>query len=199
MRRIIIFLIVLVSIGGIGYAISRGNASREPDVFADDVPAAGSSTASTAPIEHGSALATSSPATESVGADLRSYSNKQFHFSLLFPQSLQVTEYKEQGGALTVTFENLDADQQFQIYVAPYTDRQVSAKRFNQDEPSGVREQPTDVLVDGVRATMFFSSNAIMGDTREVWFIRGGYLYEITTYKPLDTWLATIMQTWRFI
>ena len=37
------------------------------------------------------------------------------------------------------------------------------------------------------------------GDTREVWFIHGGYLYEVTTYKELDIWLAGIMRTWKFI
>ena len=59
--------------------------------------------------------------------------------------------------------------------------------------------QPTDVIVDGAHATMFFGNNAIMGDTREVWFIRGGFLYEVTTYKELDTWLGGIMRTWKFI
>jgi hypothetical protein len=38
-----------------------------------------------------------------------------------------------------------------------------------------------------------------MGDARELWFIRDGYLYEVTTYKPLDTWLADIMKTWQFL
>ena len=38
-----------------------------------------------------------------------------------------------------------------------------------------------------------------MGDAREVWFIKNGFLYEVTTYKELDAWLASIMQTWKFI
>jgi hypothetical protein len=49
-----------------------------------------------------------------------------------------------------------------------------------------------------VPATAFYGSNSAMGDTREIWFIRGGFLYEVTTYKELDTWLATIMLTWQF-
>jgi hypothetical protein len=32
-----------------------------------------------------------------------------------------------------------------------------------------------------------------------VWFIKGGFLYEITTYKEFDAWLAQIMQSWQFI
>jgi hypothetical protein len=46
---------------------------------------------------------------------------------------------------------------------------------------------------------MFYGNNAIMGDTREVWFIHSGLLYEVTTYKQLDSWLGQIMQTWTFI
>jgi hypothetical protein len=57
---------------------------------------------------------------------------------------------------------------------------------------------PTPVTIDGVPATMFFGSNSIMGDTREIWFIHGGFLYEVTTYKQLDSWLTPIMQTWQF-
>ena len=40
-----------------------------------------------------------------------------------------------------------------------------------------------------------------MGNTREVWFILGGLLYEVTTYKQLDTEgnKIGIMQTWRFV
>jgi hypothetical protein len=54
------------------------------------------------------------------------------------------------------------------------------------------------VTIDGVPATMFYGSNSVMGDTREIWFIHDGFLYEVTTYKQLDSWLAPIMQTWHF-
>lgn len=43
------------------------------------------------------------------------------------------------------------------------------------------------------------SKDAVLGDTREVWFIRNGYLYEVTTLKPLEGWLQDIVQTWKFI
>ena len=37
------------------------------------------------------------------------------------------------------------------------------------------------------------------GASREVWFVHKGFLYEVTTYKALDSWLASIMLTWKFI
>jgi hypothetical protein len=69
---------------------------------------------------------------------------------------------------------------------------------FQLDEPSGVVNQPTHVTIDSVPATMFYGSNSIMGDTREIWFINAGLLYEVTTFKQLDTWLVPILQTWHF-
>ena len=127
------------------------------------------------------------------------YRNSAYNFSLFHPQGLAVKEYTEGGGAMTVTFDGGAQGESFQIYVLPYKESQVSEERFRKDVPSGVMQDPVEVLVDGVRANAFFSRHALLGDTREVWFIRSGYLYEVTTYKALDPWLAQIMGTWQFL
>ncbi len=128
------------------------------------------------------------------------YRNEHYRFALFYPNTLAVKEYDEGNGARTISFENsANVDQGFEIFVLPYGQRQVSAERFKMDEPSGAINQPTDVLIDNVRGTMFFGNNGVMGDTREVWFIRGGYLFEVATYKSLDLWLAQIMASWEFI
>src|SRR5271157_4329517 len=65
-------------------------------------------------------------------------------------------------------FQDTKTDQGFEVYVTPYADKQITPQRFKLDEPSGVIQSPTDVVIDGERATMFFGNNTIMGDTREV-------------------------------
>ena len=144
-------------------------------------------------------VATSTPVTQVVDSTTRLYKNTQYHFSLTYPNNLAATEYAEANGALTATFNDDSSGQSFEIYVTPFTGKQITADRFKLDEPSGVYAQPTDVVIGGTRATMFFGQNTVMGDTREVWFIRGGYLYEVTTYKDLDAWLGHILQGWVFI
>jgi hypothetical protein len=144
-------------------------------------------------------LAKSTPITQEVGAGQRVYKNTAFHFSLQYPDTLQATEYKENGGAVTATFANADNSQSFEVYVTPYSGTQITDSRFKTDEPSGTFVQPTNVLIAGTQATMFYGNNPIMSDTREVWFIKNGFLYEVATYKELDTWLGQIMQTWQFI
>jgi hypothetical protein len=56
-----------------------------------------------------------------------------------------------------------------------------------------------EVIVDDTTAKSFFGYNDQMGDTWEVWFIRGGFLYEVTTYKPLAPWVTDLLRTWRFL
>jgi hypothetical protein len=91
------------------------------------------------------------------------------------------------------------ADQEFQVYVSPDSDSGITDARFTLDEPSGVKIDPTDVIVAGARGIEFFSNAPRLNDTREVWFIHGGFLYEVTTYKELDAWLKPTMQSWNFI
>lgn len=126
------------------------------------------------------------------------YTNKRYRFSLEYPADLAVTEYDEAGSAQSIVFENSDDSRGFQIYITPYAAGEITRERFLLDAPSGVMREPIDVIVDGSRATIFFGENPIMGETREVWFIYDGFLYEVVTFKKLDAWLADIIATWRF-
>jgi len=139
------------------------------------------------------------PQTTRATEGLRGYENASFRFGLLYPQELSVREYKEREGALSVIFEETATGKGFQIYVTPYGDTQITKERFRLDVSSGVMKEPLDIMVGGVRGTMFLSTNSVMGETREVWFINNGFLYEVVTYKQFDDWLASIMQTWKFI
>jgi|SRR6185295_12003934 len=138
-------------------------------------------------------LATTTP------AGYVSYTSTKYQYSLSYPPYLHIKEYEESGGAHTVIFQDPDTNAGFQIYVVPFSGTHISKARFLLDESSGVMINPTDIMIDGTRATMFFGKNSIMGETREVWFIHGGYLYEVTTYKELDSWLAGILGTFHFL
>lgn len=129
----------------------------------------------------------------------KEYQSAQYAFSVLFPEAMQVTEFDEGEGAATITFQDDATASGFQIFVTPYGFPQVSPERFRKDIPSGVRESPKDITVDGATASSFYSSNAALGDTAEIWFIRDGYLFEVTTLKSLDAWLGDIMQSWKFL
>jgi hypothetical protein len=100
---------------------------------------------------------------------------------------------------LTVAFQAKAGEEGFQIYVAPIIGTKITEERFMMDEPSGVRNDQTETSVDGAQALAFHGFDAVMGQTYEVWFIKGDFLYEVSTYKELEPGLNEIMSTWRFI
>lgn len=126
------------------------------------------------------------------------YRGDAYGFSIAYPEELARKEFDEGGGATTILFGAKDRSKGFQVFVVPYGAEQIDKERFLTDVPSGEMNEPIDVLIDGVRATAFFSHNSVMGDTREVWFIKNGFLFEVTTYKEQDAWLAEIMRGWRW-
>lgn len=126
------------------------------------------------------------------------YLNRLLKFSIVYPGNLDIYEYG-QGNTSTIVFEDVSTQEGFQVFVVPYTEQVISEERFTMDVPSGIMENPVDILVDGVKATMFFSHNSLLGETREVWFIKDGFLYEITARKDLDQWLSYVISNWKFI
>jgi hypothetical protein len=129
----------------------------------------------------------------------REYKNDTYHFSLLYPEELEVKEYREGDTAITITFQNSEQGIGFQVFAIPYGGQQISDERFKKDIPSGVRVDVVDTTIDGALGAAFYSTHTFLGETREVWFLKNGWLYEISTLKSLDTWLEDIMATWKFI
>ncbi len=129
----------------------------------------------------------------------KEYTHDTYRFSLLHPTILVVSEHDEGDGASTIVFQNPDEGVGFQIFVVPYLEAQVSEERFHKDLPSGIRKDMENITIDGALGASFRSRNLLLGETHEVWFVNGGYLYEVTAPKPLDAWLATIMETWKFL
>ncbi len=128
----------------------------------------------------------------------REYRNEKYRASFIYPEDLKVNEFDEGGGASTIIFQNAEKGRGFQIFVVPYKEAQVSEEQFKKDIPSGVRNNLEETVIDEVVGATFLSRDMVLGETREVWFIHGGYLFEITVPKALDEWLGTIMGTWKF-
>jgi hypothetical protein len=136
--------------------------------------------------------------TRTVPKGMHEYKDTEFNFSLLYPETLSANKRAEGGGAVTIIFQSIEKSQGFQIFITPFSEVQISEERFRQDIPSGIRNSPEQIMIDGVAATAFYSKDANLGETREVWFIYQGFLYELTVPKPLEGWFRDILQTWEF-
>jgi hypothetical protein len=67
------------------------------------------------------------------------YSNSKYNFSIFYPEGLKINEYPDKTSAITITFQNTEEAKGFQIFIVPYSDSQISKKRFLADIPSGIR------------------------------------------------------------
>jgi len=127
------------------------------------------------------------------------YQSDAYHFSLFYPDDLSVSEQPEPGDSMVVLFKDPSSGQSFDIFITPYDEPKITQARFLMDEPSGVMQDPVNILIDGAPATEFLSTNPAMGASREIWFLHGGFLYEVTAPQSLDSWLQQIMETWQFM
>lgn len=127
------------------------------------------------------------------------YQNNKYSFYLYHLPDAKITEIDQGQGAMIVTIENEKKVRGMQIFIVPYWEKTISEKRFKADVPSGMRTNVESTTVGGVEAVTFNSVDASLGATRELWFIRGGYLYEVTTFQDAGDWFAPIMQTWGFL
>lgn len=127
------------------------------------------------------------------------YRDTKYRFSVFYPSDLDVKSYDEGLNSSTIVFQNPKEGLGFQVFIVPYGYPQVTQDRFLKDERSGVRENPTNVYVDGVLGVAFYGKSFSIGSTSEVWIIKDGYLYEIVAPRVLASWLANIMSTWKFI
>lgn len=127
------------------------------------------------------------------------YKNEHYGFAFYYPESLTITEFDEGQDTRTITIENLDEGLGFQIFALPYSGVGISEERFRKDIPTGVRRKEAVVMVGGIEAVAFLAENSLLGEAREVWYIRDGYLIEITAPSALDEWLSTVLSTWKII
>jgi len=128
------------------------------------------------------------------------YTNDQYGFSLQYPKALSIAQFNEGNDSATIVFQNKKEEKGFQIFITPYVGDSITPERIKSDIPSGVVEDPVEVLIgnNSIRALHFRSVAPIIGDSSEVWFIYEGNLYEVTAYAGLDSWMAEILRTFEF-
>lgn len=126
------------------------------------------------------------------------YRSLIFKFWLIYPDNLSVREFSK-GDTTTIVFEDLKKGEYFQIFVVPYNKSEISEERLTMDLPSGVIKDEIGIFINGVKGISFTSQDVKIGETREIWFINKGFLYEITAPLALDSWLSLILQNWYFM
>ncbi len=129
------------------------------------------------------------------------YLHKKYNFTFSFPSDFKTSNFQE-GEGEQIVFTRSNGDW-FQIYITPWDEGEIlTSERIHEDIPDLVIRSPQNVIlgpqqkkVAGQHALIFFSKNGSMGETREVWFVYHGNLYQVTTYKRLDSLIGQILST----
>lgn len=127
----------------------------------------------------------------------------RYGFSVVIPKDLDIIRVDEGQMTETVVFipkiEN--SEPVMQIFVTPYLPHEITKERLAKDVPGGEIKDLSEVLIgpgNDIRAVRFASTHLGLGEAREVWFLRNGYLFEVTTRMDNDAWLASVLKTWQF-
>jgi len=120
-------------------------------------------------------------------------------FSIQLPDEVHSTTYSLEDGQEMVVYENADATIGFQVFTMPVTGPLPTTveELWNEMPDLTVTDLETSVI-DGRDAITFYSQDPDIGETFEVWFVHDGLLYQVMTYRHLETWLTDILQTWQF-
>ena len=129
------------------------------------------------------------------------YTSPDYGFSFKYPKGFNVSELDDDSGH-TVLVQNADSKQGFQVYITPFDEPEpLTGARILQDLPPSEVIDPKDVLIgEGktINAVIFLSTNPSFGKTREVWFVHGENLYQVTTYEGQDNLIGPILDTLKF-
>jgi hypothetical protein len=140
------------------------------------------------------------PDIKKVSDSLNTYYHKKYNFSFDYPSTFKTSNFIE-GDGEQIQFQS-DSGDWFQIYVTPWDEADIiTPERIKKDLPSIVIKEPQQVIIgpkqkDGIgpHALIFYSKDGFT-ETREIWFVENGYLFQITTYKRLDSVIGSILST----
>lgn len=194
MKKTILILIGLVVVGGVAFSFykfsEKGNLVPPEQIVLNEN---GEEVASLEPVV--------APEIKKVDSTTNTFTHKKYNFSFNYPSSMKTSNFNE-GDGEQILFQGDNKDW-FQIYITPWDEEgDITAARIKQDLPDMVITSPQNAVLGprqkegvGPRALIFFSKDSSLGETREVWFVMNGNLYQITTYKKLDTMIGQVLSS----
>ena len=130
----------------------------------------------------------------------KTFRHESAGFSFSYPESFIISRLPsaEGGGGETIVVQDSKRQAGFQIHLEPYDDpdTNITAERLERDISEMKVKDPQEVLIGSVGKGLAWVASDT--GTREVWFIFGGTLYQLTAPLSNDTLLQRVLTTWRF-
>jgi hypothetical protein len=128
------------------------------------------------------------------------YENSKYHFSFKYPKEFKVTESHQEKSDV-VTIQNTETGLGVQVVISSYgADEDITKEKIHADIPDlTINSEQVIQIGTNRKGLAFLSDNpAFGGKSRDVWFIYGGNLYQISTYASQDALLKGVFSNWKF-
>jgi hypothetical protein len=129
------------------------------------------------------------------------YKNARYRFSFKYPSGYAVTSVPDEAtDGDIILIQKRDGKAGVQIAVSPFDELDAILTPNRIENEAGINiESPQDVLIGkSGKGLAFIGTNTSFGRSREVWFVFGTTLYQMSTYIELDELLKNILGTWSF-
>lgn len=136
----------------------------------------------------------------------RTYQNKKYGFSINVPESMTVSNFQEGRVGEVILFQvnekkDKNDDPWMQVFVLPFDEEGlITPERIKKDLPDMEVEDPKYAIIgkEKFKALIFMSNEPGIGKTREVWFVKNGYLFQINTGHEYERLLGEMLETIEF-
>lgn len=123
--------------------------------------------------------------------------DKSFSFTL--SEDFNVSNVAD-GNSQTTLFVGNSPTRMFTIRVSSWSSPDsLTINMINQQLPNVTTNDTKTIGVDGAKGVSFISSGKDgMPDSYEIWFTRGGNIYQISTTKSFDQEMINVLSTWKW-
>jgi len=126
------------------------------------------------------------------------YQNTHF-FSFQHASTTHIAESSTEKGDLVMVNA---AQGIFQIYITAYDEDPptLSVERIIKDIPElQIKDSKLITVTTGLEGLSFISENESGKETREIWFVNRGFLYQISALIESELFLEETIKTWKVI
>jgi hypothetical protein len=132
----------------------------------------------------------------------QTYEHAANKFSFKYPEDFTVSSITNDDESEVILVQNIAKNIGVQILISSFKgdDIDVTAETIKADLPDLKISDPQTVEIGDNRKGLAFMSDSkeFGGQSREVWFVFRGSLYQISTYAELDGFLKGLFGTWQF-
>jgi len=130
-------------------------------------------------------------------SDFKNYAHAGYGFSFDYPADWNADLFKDDVGDVAV-IQNSETG--ILIYIYPFDEPgPISKERVLKDIPDMKIENGRQIkIANSIDALSFDSDEREIGATKEIWFVRGKFLYQISAAEGSEETLNKMVETWRF-